>query len=118
MNMSQEFKSYPFETIDSSDEADSSFDTLNSSVEQVDLSQRISITSFEDLRSESFGKSKNRFDSEKSTHEKIENIIRKKESDQTDPRHSKPTNCDLIELQKVKQITYTFNFFCFCLIYF
>ena len=101
--MTQEFKCYPFKTIDSSDDADSSSATLNSSVEQVDLSQRISITSFEDLKTDSLGRSNNRLDSVKSTNEKIENIIRKKESDETDPRHSKPTNCDLIELQKVKQ---------------
>ena len=79
-------------------------------MEQVDLSQRISITSFEDLKSESLGRSKNRLEPGKSTNEKIENIIRNKESELTDPRHSKPTNCDLFELQKVKQ-NFIFLFF-------
>ena len=110
---------------DPSDDADSSSATLNSSVEQVDLSQRASITSLDDLKAsptgsnltqgkiiyeskplyekniESEGRKTNKVDSERKCTEEIENIIQKLEGDTTDPRHSKPTDCDLIELQKV-----------------
>ena len=114
---------------DHSDEGDSSSATLNSSVEQVDLSQRVSITSLEDLKVPPIGsnsanpkpiyeskpivetqiysqvRKKNQLDSERKCAEEIENIIKKNESDTTDPRHSKPTDCDLIELQKVINLT-------------
>ena len=97
-------------TIDSSDEADSLSTTLNSSVEQVDLSQRASVTSLEDLNtfeSKAIDGIKRNLEPQgsikkKTCKEEIESIIKKQEGDTTDPRNSKPTDCDLIELQKVK----------------
>ena len=86
------------ESTDSSDEGDISSGTLNSSVEQVDLSQRASVTSVEDLDLNSqYSTAK-----KKSSKEEIEDIIRSRGDDPSDPRHSKPTDCDLIALQKVK----------------
>ena len=97
--------SFFFKTIDSSDEADTSSATLNSSVEKIDLSQRASVTSLEDLntfptennsvnikrvhgtnssgetRIDSIGKTKKKFDSEKACTEEIENIIKRNEGD-------------------------------------
>ena len=115
-----------FKIIDSSDEAESSSATPNSSVEQVDLSQSVSITSLEDLKQvPSKSGSSSSIPTEKyglktiselkivpkggkqilnkSCHDEIEDIIRLKETDTSDPRHSKPTDCDLIALQKVKR---------------
>ena len=115
-----------FKIIDSSDEAESSTATPNSSVEQVDLSQSVSITSLEDLKQvPSKSGSSSSIPTEKyglktiselkivpkggkqilnkSCHDEIEDIIRLKETDTSDPRHSKPTDCDLIALQKVKR---------------
>ena len=84
-------------STDSSDEGDISSGTLNSSVEQVDLSQRASVTSVEDLDLDcQYSTSK-----KKTSEEEIEDIIRRRGDDSSDPRHSKPTDCDLIALQKV-----------------
>ena len=87
-----------FDYTDSSDEGDISSGTLNSSLEQVDLSQRASVTSADDLDLDIYSKSTK----QKSSAEKIEEIIRRRGDDSSDPRHSKPTDCDLIALQKVK----------------
>ena len=111
--------------MDPVDEGDTSSATLNSTVESVDLSQRASITSLEDLKATSTGsnssklktidesksipeksvesqsRKKNKIDSERKSAEELEISIQKLQSDTTDPRHSKPTDCDLFELQKV-----------------
>lgn len=92
-------------TTDSSDEGDISSATLNSSVEQFDLLQRASITSLEDLSLASHSKTTK----DKSTAEEIEDIIRRRGEDTSDPRHSKPTDCDLIALQKVIVFFDTWN---------
>ena len=99
-------------------------------MEQVDLSQSVSITSLEDLKQVPPSKSgsSSSIPAEKyglktiselkivpkggkqilnkSCHEEIEDIIRLKETDTSDPRHSKPTDCDLIALQKVKKSSF------------
>ena len=89
---------YNYDNTDSSDEGDISSGTLNSSLEQVDLSQRASVTSADDLDLDIYSKSTK----QKSSTEQIEEIIRRRGDDSSDPRHSKPTDCDLIALQKVK----------------
>ena len=86
-----------FDISDSSDEGDISSGTLNSSVEQVDLSQRASVTSLDDF--DLFSRANNT--KNKSSEEEIEDIIKRRGDDSSDPRHSKPTDCDLIALQKV-----------------
>ena len=61
------------------------------------MSQRASVTSIEDIDLDSqYNTAKKNFHKEE-----IENIIRKRADDSSDPRHSKPTDCDLIALQKV-----------------